>query len=410
MQRDPASVFWLSVLALGVVVIGSGWPIYHQEFQFAQLLGWSTFIVGCLGALAGVVGMAILAREHRLAFPRPPRPHLHWPLTFSSQPRASPDAVAENQGPTAPWVNAVIDRDGADLKGALHQMSERQYGNVAFNLEHPHEPSIVIAFWYVNASIYTIVFQNLEGPLQVEGEAVSGHWKFDNYEVAHNRVFLIKLKWVITTETSKQTLRELLESGKSIHVNLDAVKLRIGTKEDTSIASEVRFLQQWWQPREEAVANLVTLSFEVTLDGRDVVLRGVVDNNSDLALGDVQVRVDKSELCGMRQSDGQPVWHDYAVPQVMLPWVPEDVTTKDIGPKLSGSRLEVARLPDNTSIASVPGGERHDGLIFTEAGCHRLTVTMFANNWRPRVETIEFRIAMGNSQGEKILIGKCECD
>ncbi len=149
------------------------------------------------------------------------------------------------------WIRPLIARDSIDIKSTLHQeVGVLQHGNVAFNLEDGHEPSVVITFPYINASIFTIIFENLEGPLQVEGEMVAGGWKFERLEAPHNHEFLLKLRWIVSTEISKNTLLSRVKSRKSVHVNLDAVRLQISAKEDPNLTAEIRFPQQWWISRE----------------------------------------------------------------------------------------------------------------------------------------------------------------
>lgn len=308
------------------------------------------------------------------------------------------------------WVERPLRWDRENLKSTLHQMDERQHGNVAFSMDDEHRPSVSVAFRYVNASVFTMIFESIEGPLQIEGDVVSGAWDFRSFEVPHGQTFGLKLRWVVNTDASVSKIKQLISTGEKVHVNLDAVRLSIRAKEEPGVTAKIGFPQQWWQPREDEIARLVTVEFRIARDHFDTVLCGIVHNVSARALTGVQVRVERSELIAPRQSDGAIVPHDFEIQQCLLPWIPEGSTEKNIGPFLHDSRFEVIRLPENSPIASLPGKGSGDtgGEYFTEAGCHRLTLSIHADNLAPITKTVDFRIQMGHQPGQRILLEQCE--
>lgn len=317
-----------------------------------------------------------------------------------------PGKVRSWKSPTG-WLVSVRTWDRDNLPATIHQMGDRQYGNVTFALDDEHKPSIWAVFHFVNASIYTLELESVEGSLQVEGNVVSGGWEFAPFAVEHGRSFVLKLRWVVSTDASVAAARRILESGQKVHVNFDAVKLKIRANEEPEITTDLRIPQQWWQPREDTIARFVTTSFEVRADERDTVLYGVVNNNSGRALTGVKVRLEKSEHLSARQSDSVVVPYDYGIQQSFLPWKPEASATKNVGPLLRGSNFEVVRLPDNSSVATLPNGKSGSGNSFTSAGCSRLTISIYADNLAPIVRTVDFRLDLSQQPGERIVLSGC---
>lgn len=153
------------------------------------------------------------------------------------------------------WLKQLAETDREGLGESLHNLGEPQYGNIGFNLNDEHAPWVDIVFRYVNASIYTIVADGIEGVLHIEHEIVAGGWNFRPVEMPRNRPFLFRLRWTIDNEISLKTLKRLTRSGETLYVSLDNVKVRLVAKEDAAASGELRFPPQFWVPREKLLAS-----------------------------------------------------------------------------------------------------------------------------------------------------------
>jgi hypothetical protein len=160
------------------------------------------------------------------------------PSTTDLPDRSSPE--------TSQWLKSIVESDEKSLRNLIHDITPSQYGNVGFHLHDNHKPSVSVRFQLINASVFTLIAESVQGKLQIEHDEISGEWEFVSAEIAHGQRFNLTLRWVIGTPFTRDTLQRYQDTLTSVHLSLDNVKFLARTEEAPDVVAEVRFPQQWW--------------------------------------------------------------------------------------------------------------------------------------------------------------------
>ncbi len=221
--------WWAYILASAVAVLATdalvGWT-NHQISRFG--LGVVTDIIVSPILLPMLVVCVLLV------------------LAYFDLPRPS----ALNGPPMPEWLEKVLAIEPADLQLNLHMDGDQQHGHVRLNLDAKRKPSISFSFVYVNTSIDSLLLTGVSGPVTAEHEEITGYFEFTPLEVPHNSRFVLRLLFVISTDASRDALRELAATG-AVHFELDTVKVALQTKHGDGRQSDLRFPQQYWSQRDQ---------------------------------------------------------------------------------------------------------------------------------------------------------------
>jgi hypothetical protein len=150
------------------------------------------------------------------------------------------------------WIQDALFADSEGLWGKLHIEGPSQEGHITFDLDHKSEPSIIFTLRYINASIYTVLFKEIGGILQMEGGKATGFFSMSPFEARRGYPFSLSFKFVLNTDASVRSVRELVdlktEQKGYISFNLDAMKIKIaGEQSPYKHDHSLPITNQYWR-------------------------------------------------------------------------------------------------------------------------------------------------------------------